>query len=230
MAGRFGAVVTAMVTPFEEDRVDLVRAQEVASWLFDHGSDALVVTGSTGEAATLSDEEKIALWRATAEVGKGQVIAGAGTYDTAHTVHLTEEAEKAGADAMLIVTPYYNKPPQRGLVEHFTAAANATSKPVMVYNIPGRTGTRIEHDTLLSLAEVDNIVGVKDSTGDLDGMSHLAREIPEGFEIYCGDDWATFAMVLAGARGVVSVAAHVVGERIKRMIELIEGGDVPAAR
>lgn len=231
MAGRFGAVVTAMVTPFKEDSsLDLDRAREVASWLFDHGTDTLVVTGSTGEGATLSDEEKIALWRVTAELGRGQIVAGTGTYDTAHTVHLTREAEKVGVDAMLVVTPYYNKPPQRGLIEHFTAAARATEKPVMVYNIPGRTGTRIEHETLLRLAEVDNIVAVKDSTGDLDGMSHLMRDLPDGFELYCGDDWATFAAVLAGARGVVSVAAHVVGERIKRMIELIDAGDAPGAR
>lgn len=231
MAGRFGTLVTAMVTPFKDDgSLDVDRAREIAAWLFERGTDALVVTGSTGEAATLSDEEKVALWRACAEVGGGMVIAGTGTYETAHSVHLTREAEEAGADAMLVVTPYYNKPPQRGLVEHFGTVAGATSKPVMVYNIPGRTGTRIEHDTLLRLAEVENIVAVKDSTGDLDGVSHLVAEAPTDFELYCGDDWATFAMMCAGARGLVSVAAHVVGERLKRMMELIEGGDVAGGR
>jgi 4-hydroxy-tetrahydrodipicolinate synthase len=233
MAGRFGTLVTAMVTPFKDDMsVDLDRAREVAAWLLDHGTDSLVVTGSTGEGATLSDEEKIELWRAAAEVagGRGQVIAGTGTYDTAHSVHLTEQAEKVGADAMLVVTPYYNKPPQAGLVEHFTTVAGATSKPVMVYNIPGRTGTRIAHDTLLRLAETENIVAVKDSTGDLDGMSKLVAAAPEGFQVYCGDDWATFGMLCLGAVGLVSVAAHVAGERIKDMMELALAGDTAGAR
>jgi len=233
MAGRFGTLVTAMVTPFKDDgSLDLDRATEIAAWLLEHGTDALVVTGSTGEAATLADDEKVALWRACVDVasGTGKVIAGTGTYDTAHSVHLTHQADEAGVDGMLVVTPYYNKPPQRGLIEHFTTVAGATSKPVMVYNIPGRTGTRIEHDTLLRLAEVENIDAVKDSTGDLDGVSHLLAEAPTDFELYCGDDWATFAMTCAGARGLVSVAAHVVGERLKQLMELIEGGDVVGAR
>ena len=233
MSGRFGTLATAMVTPFSEDgSLDLDRAREVAAWLLDHGTDTLVVTGSTGEAATLSDEEKIDLWRAAVEVaeGRGTVIAGTGTYDTAHSVHLTEEAEKVGADAMLLVTPYYNKPPQRGLIEHFTTVARATSKPCMVYNIPGRTGTRISHETLLTMAETENIVAVKDSTGDLDGVSKLVRDAPEGFEVYCGDDWAAFAMLCAGARGLVSVAAHVAGERLREMMELTLAGDAPGGR
>lgn len=233
MAGRFGSLITAMVTPFKDDySLDLDRAQEIAIWLLDHGSDGLVVTGSTGEAATLADDEKIALWRAVAEAvdGRGQVIAGSGTYDTAHSIHLTEEAERAGADAMLVVTPYYNKPPQRGLVEHFTRVAGATSAPVMVYNIPGRTGIRIAHDTLLRLAEVENVVAVKDSTGDFDGVSRLVSEAPSGFEVYCGDDWATFGMLCLGAVGLVSVASHVAGERLKQMMELAQSGDTAAAR
>jgi 4-hydroxy-tetrahydrodipicolinate synthase len=230
---RFGRVVTAMVTPFTEDlTLDVDRAQELAGWLVDHGSDGLVVTGSTGESATLSDDEKITMWRAVAEaVGdRATVIAGTGTYDTAHSIHLTEEAEKAGADGILIVTPYYNKPPQRGLVEHFTRIAGATSLPILAYNIPGRTGLRIEHDTLLRMAEVENIVAVKDSTGDFDAIAHLVREAPDGFEVYSGDDWATFGYVCLGAVGVVSVAGHVVGERIRQMIEQLEGGDVASAR
>jgi 4-hydroxy-tetrahydrodipicolinate synthase len=233
MAGRFGAVVTAMVTPFRDDlSLDVDRAREVARWLVDQGSDGLVVTGSTGEAATLGDEEKIELWRAvTEEVGdRAAVVAGTGTYDTAHSVHLTHQAEEAGASGILAVTPYYNKPPQRGLIEHFGQIAGATSLPVMVYNIPGRTATRITHETLLRLAEVDNIVAVKDSTGDLDGAALLLREAPEGFEVYCGDDWATFGWVALGAVGVVSVASHVAGERIHRMVELLEAGDLAGAR
>ncbi len=230
---RFGHVVTAMVTPFHEDlSLDLERAKEIAAWLVDHGSEGLVVAGSTGEAATLTDDEKVTLWRAVVEAvgNRATVIAGTGTYDTAHSEHLTREAEKAGAHAILLVTPYYNKPPQRGLIEHFTWLAGATSLPVMLYNIPGRTATRIEHETLLRLAEVPNIVAVKDSTGDLDGVAKLIREAPEGFEVYSGDDWATFTMACLGAVGVVSVAAHVVGDRIAEMLALLEGGELQEAR
>jgi 4-hydroxy-tetrahydrodipicolinate synthase len=230
---RFGRVVTAMVTPFTDDlSLDVARAQELAGWLVDHGSDGLVVTGSTGEAATLTDQEKVTMWGAVAEaVGdRATVIAGTGTYDTAHSIHLSGEAEKAGADGLLIVTPYYNKPPQRGLVEHFTRVAQSTGLPNIVYNIPGRTGTRIAHETLLRLGEVDNIVAVKDSTGDFEALARLIAEAPDGFEVYTGDDWATFGSVCLGASGVISVAAHVAGERIGQMIALIEGGDLASAR
>jgi 4-hydroxy-tetrahydrodipicolinate synthase len=233
MPGRFGSVVTAMVTPFAQDgSLDVPRAQELARRLLDTGSSSLVVAGSTGEAATMSDQEKVTLFRAVSEAveGRGTVIAGTGTYDTAHSIHLSEEAERAGADALLLVTPYYNKPPQRGLIEHFTAVARATTLPVIVYNIPGRTATRIAHETLLRLAEVENIVAVKDSTGDLDGQAHLLRDIPDGFDVYQGDDWATFTSVCLGAAGVISVASHLVGDRLAEMIESIETGDVASAR
>ena len=233
MTGRFGSVITAMVTPFREDgALDLDRAAELARWLLDHGSDGVVVAGSTGESATLSDREKVELFRTVAEAcrGRGQVIAGTGTYDTRHSVHLTEEAERAGADAVLVVAPYYNRPPQRGLVEHFTAIARATSLPVILYNIPGRTGVRIEHDTLLRLVEVQNIVAVKDSTGDFDGVSRLLGAAPPGFEVYSGDDWATFGYVCLGAAGVVSVASHVAGEPIAEMLGLLDKGDLLGAR
>jgi 4-hydroxy-tetrahydrodipicolinate synthase len=233
MGGRFGRVVTAMVTPFKDDlSLDVDRAQELARWLADNGSDGLVVAGSTGEAATLSDEEKIDLWRAVAEAveGKAKVIAGSGTYDTAHSVHLTEEAERAGVDGILAVTPYYNKPPQRGLIEHFSKIAGSTGLPVLLYNIPGRTALRIEHDTLLRLAEVDNIVGVKDATGDLDAASRLIAESPDGFEVCSGDDWATYGFCCLGGVGVISVASHLAGERMNQMIGAIEQGDIGSAR
>jgi 4-hydroxy-tetrahydrodipicolinate synthase len=233
MGGRFGRVITAMVTPFKEDlSLDVGRAQELARWLADTGSDGLVVAGSTGEAATLSDQEKVTLWKAVAEAvdGKAKVIAGSGTYDTAHSIHLTEEADKAGVDGILAVTPYYNKPPQRGLIEHFTRIAGATELPVLLYNIPGRTALRIEHATLLRLADVDNIVGVKDSTADFDGISRLIAEAPSGFEVYSGDDWATFGYCCLGAVGMISVASHLVGDRLNRMIQMIEQGDVGSAR
>jgi 4-hydroxy-tetrahydrodipicolinate synthase len=233
MRGRFGTVVTAMVTPFRDDfSLDLNRAQEVASWLADTGSHSLVVAGSTGEAATLNDAEKVDLFRAVAEAVKGRakVIAGTGTYDTAHSIHLTREAEKAGSDGILLVTPYYNKPPQRGLIEHFSKVAEETSLPVIVYNIPGRTATRIEHDTLLKLAEVENIVAVKDSTGEFDGLTKFLRVAPDGFEVYCGDDWATFGFACLGAVGAVSVATNLGGERLGQMLDLVEAGDIPGAR
>jgi 4-hydroxy-tetrahydrodipicolinate synthase len=233
MAGRFGSVVTAMVTPFREDHaVDLGQAQELASWLVDHGSDAVVVAGSTGESPTLTHKEKAELFRAVAEAvrGRGKLICGTGTYSTAETLELTQAAENAGADGILVVTPYYNKPPQRGLVAHFERVADATELPVILYNVPGRTATRIEHETLLGLAGRQNIVAVKDSTGDFQAASRLIAEVPDGFEIYSGDDWATFGYVCLGAVGVVSVAAHLVGPQIRQMVELIETGDVPAAR
>ena len=233
MAGRFGSVVTAMVTPFRDDHaVDLDGARSLASWLTDNGSDAIVVAGSTGESPTLTYKEKAELFRAVGDAirGRGKLICGVGTYSTAETLELTQAAEDADADGLLVVTPDYNKPPQRGLVAHFERVADATELPIIAYNIPGRTATRIEHTTMLHLSEKPNIVAVKDSTGDFQGISRLIAEAPEGFEVYSGDDWATFGYVCLGAVGVVSVAAHLVGPQIRQMIDLIETGDVPAAR
>jgi 4-hydroxy-tetrahydrodipicolinate synthase len=233
MAGRFGSVVTAMVTPFRADHaIDLDRAQELASWLVDNGSDAIVAAGSTGESPTLTHKEKAQLFRAVGDAirGRAKLICGTGTYSTAETLELTQAAEDAGADGLLVVTPYYNKPPQRGLVAHFERVAEATELPIVAYNIPGRTATRIEHDTLLALAATPNIVAVKDSTGDFQSISRLIAEAPDGFEVYSGDDWATFGYVCLGAVGVISVASHLVGPQIRQMVELIETGDVPAAR
>ena len=233
MAGRFGSVVTAMVTPFRQDHtLDLDAARSLASHLYERGSESLVVAGSTGESPTLNHKEKLDLFRAIVEVadGRGKVIAGTGTYDTAETLELSREAEELGADGLLLVTPYYNKPPQRGLLEHFTMVADAVRIPVVAYNIPGRTGIRIEHDTLLKMADVPNIVGVKDSTGDFQAISRLISEAPPDFEVYSGDDWATFGYLCLGAVGVVSVAGHLVGTRIRQMCDLIAAGDIPAAR
>jgi 4-hydroxy-tetrahydrodipicolinate synthase len=233
MAGRFGSLVTAMVTPFREDHaIDLSGAQELASWLVRNGSDAIVVAGSTGESPTLTRKEKAELFRVVGEaiLGRAKLICGTGTYSTAETLELTQAAEDAGADGLLVVTPYYNKPPQRGLIAHFERIADATELPIIAYNIPGRTATRIEHETLVRLAAKPNIVAVKDSTGDSQGISRLVAEAPDGFEVYSGDDWATFGYVCLGAVGVVSVASHLVGPQIKQMIDLIETGDIAAAR
>lgn len=233
MAGRFGTVVTAMVTPFRDDgSLDLEGAQELARHLLERGSDALVVAGSTGESPTLTHEEKSALFRAVVEAaeGRGKVVCGTGTYSTAESIELSTAAQQMGADGLLVVSPYYNKPPQRGLLEHFRRIADSTDLPIIAYNIPGRTAVRIEHDTLLAMAEVPNIVAVKDSTGDFQAVSRLISEAPADFEVYSGDDWATFGYMCLGAVGVVSVASHVVGGRIKQMTDLIASGDVPAAR
>src|SRR5436190_10128071 len=186
MTGRFGSVITAMVTPFRQDHaLDLDRAQELASWLVDNGSDAVVVAGSTGESPTVTHKEKAELFRAVGKAihGRGKLICGTGTYSTAETLELTQAAEDADADGILVVTPYYNKPPQRGLVAHFERVAEATELPIVVYNIPGRTGTRIEHDTLLRLAAKPNIVALKDSTGDFQAISRVIAEAPDGFEV-----------------------------------------------
>jgi len=233
MAGRFGAVVTAMVTPFHQDHsLDVEAARGLAAYLFEHGTESLVVAGSTGESPTLTHKEKLELFRATIEVakGKGKVLCGTGTYDTAETLELSREAETLGADGLLLVTPYYNKPPQRGLLEHFRRVANAVELPVVAYNIPGRTGIRIEHETLLQMAEIPNIVGVKDSTGDFQSISRLISEAPPDFEVYSGDDWATFGYLCLGAVGIVSVAAHLVGDRIRQLCDLVFSGDISAAR
>jgi 4-hydroxy-tetrahydrodipicolinate synthase len=233
MAGRFGSVITAMVTPFRDDHaVDLDRAQELAVHLLANGSDAVVAAGSTGESPTLTYQEKAELFRAVGEAvrGKGKLLCGTGTYSTAETLELTQAAEDAGADGLLVVTPYYNKPPQRGLIAHFERVADATDLPIMAYNIPSRTATRIEHDTLLRLAQKPNIVAVKDSTGDFQGLSRLIAEVPDGFEVYSGDDWATFGYLCLGAVGVVSVASHLVGPQVHQMVDLIQTGDIPAAR
>jgi 4-hydroxy-tetrahydrodipicolinate synthase len=230
---RFGAVLTAMVTPFLEDHsLDLDGAQRLAAHLLDHGTESIVVAGSTGESPTLTHREKIELFRAVIETarGRGGVVCGTGTYSTAETIELSREAEQAGADGLLLVTPYYNKPPQRGLFEHFSRVAAATSLPIIAYNIPGRTGTRIEHDTLLKMAGVPNIVAVKDSTGDFQAISRLISEAPPDFEVYSGDDWATFGYMSLGAVGVVSVASHLVGPRMRQMTDLVTSGEIAAAR
>src|SRR5437588_8521786 len=179
MSGRFGSVLTAMVTPFRDDySLDVDGAQHIASHLLDNGTDAIVVAGSTGEAPTLTHDEKRDLFRAVvaAARGRGKVIAGTGTYNTSESIELTRLAQASGCDAALVVAPYYNKPPQRGLVAHFTRVAESTDLPVLLYNIPGRTAVRIEHETLLTLAGIRNVAGVKDSTGDFDGVSRLVRE------------------------------------------------------
>ncbi len=230
---RFGRVITAMVTPFRQDgSLDLDEAQRLARYLIDHGSEGLVVAGSTGEAAVLTDEEQVSLFRAVKDaVGTdASVIAGTGTNWTEHSVSLTREAEKAGADAALVVTPYYNRPPQDALLEHFRMVADSSNLPILLYDVPGRTATKIEVDTIIRAAEHSNIVGLKDASNDIATSTLLAAQLPEGFEIYSGDDGMTLAYQAIGAVGVISVVAHVIGELILEQFEAFERGDIPRAR
>jgi 4-hydroxy-tetrahydrodipicolinate synthase len=230
--GRFGTVLTAMVTPFDsEGSLDVDGAVTLARWLVDHGSDGLVVAGTTGEAPVLSDGEMGELWRAVAEAVTVPVIAGTGTNDTAHSIQLTRLAAGLGVAGILAVTPYYSRPPQSGIEAHFRAIAGASPLPLLIYDIPIRTGRKVAHDTLLRLArEVPTIVGVKDAAGDPAGSARLIAEAPNGFELYSGDDSLTLPLVAVGAVGVISVAAHWAGDDFGEMISAYFKGDVDTAR
>ena len=231
MAG-FGQVITAMVTPMDRSlAVDYERAAALAKRLVDTGSDGLVICGTTGESPTLTDEEKIRLFRTVREaVGtRAKVIAGTGTYNTAHSIHLTREAERVGCDGVLLVNPYYNKPSQEGLYQHFKAVAEGTTLPVMLYNIQSRTSVNCEPATIARLAQVPNIVAVKEASGNLDQMSQIRKLTPPAFHLYSGDDSLTLPLLAVGGAGVVSVASHLVGREIKAMIQAFQAGDVKKA-
>jgi 4-hydroxy-tetrahydrodipicolinate synthase len=227
----FGRVLTAMVTPFDAaGRLDLAKAEELAAHLVELGNDGLVVNGTTGEGPTTTDEEKSELIRAVVgAVGdRATVVAGAGTYDTAHSVHLAREAEKAGAHGLLLVTPYYSRPPQSGLVLHFTAVADATNLPVMLYDIPPRSVIPIDVETLQRLAEHPRIVAVKDARNDLRvGTEVLATTT---LAYYSGDDPVNLPWLSVGAVGFVSVIGHVVANRLRELLDAYEAGDVDRAR
>ncbi len=227
----FGRVLTAMVTPFTSGGdLDLDAAQRVAAYLVDHGNDGLVVNGTTGESPTTTDAEKERLVRAVVEaVGdRACVVAGAGTNDTHHSVELARAAEKAGADGLLVVTPYYNKPPQDGLARHFTTVADATALPVMLYDIPGRTGVPIATDTLLRLAGHERIVAVKDAKGDLWETSRVLAGSDLAY--YSGEDALNLPLLALGAVGVVSVVGHVASERYAALVRAVDAGDLVEAR
>lgn len=221
-----------MVTPFDEDGVlDLDGAVSLAKWLVDHGSDGLVLSATTGEGPVLSDAERIDLWRCVAEAVTVPVIAGTGTNDTRHSAKLTAQATVAGVDAVLVVTPYYNRPSQSGIYEHFMSVADATELPVIVYDIPLRTGRRIDPDNLVRMArDSRNIVAVKDATGDVASAARVIAESPDGFELYSGDDAQTLPLLSVGAVGVISVASHWAGAEFDKMIASFRNGDVKAAR
>lgn len=225
---QFGNVVTAMVTPFDrKGNLDLAKTTELVNYLLDNGTDALVVAGTTGESPTLTTEEKVALFRHVVSVVNGRVpvIAGTGTNNTRASIELTKRAEEAGVDAVMLVSPYYNKPNQEGLYQHFKAIAESTSLPVMLYNVPGRTAVSLAPETVIRLAEIPNIVAVKEASGNLDAMAEIIERTPDDFLLYSGDDSLTLPVLAIGGAGVVSVASHIIGDEMQRMIRAFQAGD-----
>jgi len=229
---RFGKVITAMVTPFDaKGALDLDGVARLARWLQDNGNDGLVVSGTTGESSTLTDDEKLSLYRATVEAVTIPVIAGTGSNDTAHSVHLTREATKLGVAGVLAVGPYYNRPSQAGIEAHLRAMAAATNLPVVVYDIPARTGRKIATTTLARLAnDVNNVVGLKDAAGNPAESARLMTMVPSSFELISGDDGLTLPLMSIGATAVIGVATHWSGVDHQEMFAKWESGDVAGAR
>ncbi len=228
----FGQVLTAMITPFDASgALDLNEAVRLAKWLQDNGNDGLVISGTTGESSTLTDAEKLSLWEAVINAVTIPVIAGSGSNDTAHSVHMTKEVTKMGAAGILAVGPYYNRPPQSGLEGHITAMANATTLPVVVYDIPARTGRKISTQTLAKLANtVPNIKALKDAAGAPAETANLMAQVPKDFELYSGDDGLTLAFLAYGGSGVIGVATHWSAPEHQAMITAFKKGDVALAR
>ncbi|MDQ2677331.1 MAG: 4-hydroxy-tetrahydrodipicolinate synthase [Actinomycetota bacterium] len=232
MSPTLGRVITAMVTPFDErGDLDLDAAVELANWLAENGSDGIVLAGTTGESPTLTESEELVLFRKVSEAVSIPVIAGAGSNSTATAVEQTRRATETGVDAILSVVPYYNRPSQAGLDAHFRAVAAATDLPVVLYDVPKRTGRGLATETVLRLAtEVPNIVGLKDAAGDPAESARLIARAPSGFEVYSGDDPLTLPLLAVGAVGVISVASHWVGRQLGEMIDAFFKGDIDAAR
>ncbi|MCY7779521.1 4-hydroxy-tetrahydrodipicolinate synthase [Bacillus haynesii] len=229
----FGNIATAMVTPFDKnENIDFQKLSKLIDYLLNNGTDSLVVAGTTGESPTLSEEEKIALIQYSVKeaAGRAPIIAGTGSNNTKASIKLTKKAEEAGADAVMLVTPYYNKPSQEGMYRHFRAIAEETSLPVMLYNVPGRTAASIAPETTIRLAEIPNIIAIKEASGDLDAITKIVAETPEDFAVYSGDDSLTLPAMSVGARGIVSVASHIVGPEMQEMIKhYTEGNTAQAA-
>lgn len=227
-----GQLYTAMITPMNEDRsVNYRGAVELAQRLGENGSDGVVLSGTTGESPALSFEEKVRLFSEVADALGGQmgIIAGTGSNNTQDSIALTKEAEKAGVDGIMLVSPYYNKPSQTGLYEHFKTVADQTSLPIMLYNVPGRTSVNILPETVAQLAKIDNIRSIKEASGDLEQVSVLKTLVPEDFLIYSGDDALTLPILAVGGSGVVSVVSHLVGREIKSMISAFCAGKADEA-
>lgn len=223
----FGKVSTAMVTPFDASgEVDFERTTKLVEHLISNGSDSLVVCGTTGESPTLSKHEKLALFKHVVKVvgGRVKVIAGTGSNHTAETIEFTKMAASTGVDAVMLVTPYYNKPSQEGLYQHFKAIAESVELPVMVYNVPGRTVTNLLPETVIRLSSIQNIIAVKEASGNIGVMTKIIAGTPDDFELYCGDDGLTLPAMAVGATGVVSVASHIIGTEMQEMIQYFESG------
>ena len=227
-----GRLITAMVTPFDaEGKVDYEQAKRLANALLDSGSDGVIVSGTTGESPTLSIEEKLRLFAEVKEsVGeRGAVVAGTGNYNTEESIELSMEAQKQGVDGLLLVVPYYNKPPQEGLYRHFKAIAEKTDLPCILYNVTSRTSLNMSHETTVRLSEIENIVGVKEAGSDMDQIARIIEGSRQGFLVWSGNDNETFYIMSMGGFGVVSVASHLIGNQIKQMMGLLLEGDVERA-
>jgi 4-hydroxy-tetrahydrodipicolinate synthase len=219
-----GRLITAMVTPFDNDKeLDYRQARNLAISLIESGSEGLVISGTTGESPTLTKEEKLKLFKdIKSEIGTvGSVIAGTGNYSTAESIEMTKEAEKCGVDAALLVVPYYNKPTQEGLYQHFKAIADNTSLPCILYNVPGRTSSNMSSETTARLSQVDNIIGIKEASGDFDQIARILANSGKNFRVWSGNDNDTLGIMTMGGYGIISVASHIVGLQIKNMINLI---------
>ncbi len=229
---RFGRVLTAMVTPFAPNGdLDLHATAALAKWLVAHGSDGLVVNGTTGESPALSPKETLQLFRAVRDAVDCPVIAGTGSNDTAHAIAQSKAAADMGMDGLLVVTPYYNRPSQAGLEQHFKAVAGATKTPVVLYDIPSRAGRKVDTDLIIRLAnEVETIVGLKDAAGNPAETARVIAEAPADFQVYSGDDGLTLPLLSVGAVGVIGVATHWAGERIKAVIDAVDAGELATAR
>ncbi|MGD7043736.1 4-hydroxy-tetrahydrodipicolinate synthase [Jeotgalibacillus proteolyticus] len=228
----FGRVSTAMVTPFGKDgTIDFERTAALINYLIENGSDSLVVGGTTGESPTLSNDEKVSLFEYTAAIADGRVpvIAGTGSNNTQGSIDLSIKAVQAGADAIMLVAPYYSKPSQEGLYQHFAAVANAVDVPVMIYNIPGRSAVNILPETIVRLSKIENITSVKEASGDIDQMTEILSKTEKDFLVYSGDDGLTLPLLAVGGHGVVSVASHIAGNEMQRMVKAFNEGRLQEA-
>ncbi|KJL06761.1 MULTISPECIES: 4-hydroxy-tetrahydrodipicolinate synthase [Priestia] len=228
----FGQVLTAMVTPFDQNgEIDFNATKTLVEHLITNGTDGLVVAGTTGESPTLTTEEKIELFKCVVEAAAGRVhvIAGTGSNNTQASISLTKLAEETGVDGIMLVAPYYNKPSQEGLYQHFKTIAQSTSLPVMLYNIPGRSVVNISVETIVRLSEIPNVVSIKEASGNLDAMAEIISKTPSDFTLYSGDDGLTIPVLAIGGAGVISVASHIIGNDMQQMINAFKNGDVQKA-
>ncbi|CAG9611195.1 4-hydroxy-tetrahydrodipicolinate synthase [Bacillus rhizoplanae] len=229
----FGIIATAMVTPFDKNgNIDFVKTTKLVNYLIDNGTTAIVVGGTTGESPTLTSEEKVALYRHVVSVvdKRVPVIAGTGSNNTHASTELTQKAEEVGVDAIMLVAPYYNKPSQEGMYQHFKTIAESTKLPVMLYNVPGRSIVQISVDTVVRLSQIPNIVAIKDAGGDVLTMTEIIEKTDDNFAVYSGDDGLTLPAMAIGAKGIVSVASHVIGNEMQDMIAAFQTGDMKTAQ